>query len=236
MSKPPYNKSGIAALLGAPNGREPAHINRQEAALLRSHGGLKLADAPDLAAEGRGGDSLIAYLTRAQEDYLREHGGSGTINPETGLHEYGLIDDFFEATVGAAGDLFGGLISEARKITGGGAEFVQDVASKLGQSLEAIVSDPRKLAAMGVMIAFPGAAATVGEFLLPEAAAAALGATGTAIVGQTVINTALNGGDLDTAVKSALIQHGIPAVVNSSALANVNKDLQDVFGKYGKDY
>ena len=125
------------------------------------------------------------------------------------------------------------LIDTARKITGGTAGALEDVAQKLGNTVEAIASDPKKLAAVGIMVAFPGAANSIGQFLLPEAAATALGATGTAIVGQTAINTALNGGDVDAAIKAALVQQGLPAITNSVASTQLGKDMQDLFGKYG---
>ena len=102
-----------------------------------------------------------------------------------------------------------------------------NAVNALGQSVEAIAKDPKKLAAVGLMIAFPGAASAVGQFLLPAGASAALGATGTAIIGQAAINTAANGGDVKQGVISALIQQGAPQltkyVADSYASEGVSK-------------
>ena len=44
--------------------------------------------ATELAKMGRGGDRMIAHVTPAEARMLRRRGGSGTINPATGLPEY----------------------------------------------------------------------------------------------------------------------------------------------------
>ena len=147
------------------------------------------------------------------------------------------------------------LIGTARQITGGTAGALEDVAQQLGNTVEAIASDPRKLAAVGLMVAFPGAAGAVGDFILGDALAVdalvasgamtaseaamvggsslASGSAASKIVGQAVINAALNKGDIEQAVKAALIQQGIPAALNSDVMQSLNKDMQDLFGKYG---
>ena len=48
-----------------------------------------LADmAALLAAQGRNGDKMLAHITPEEAEFLRERGGSGTINPVTGLPEF----------------------------------------------------------------------------------------------------------------------------------------------------
>ena len=42
----------------------------------------------DLASKGRGGDTMLAHINPEEARLLKEHGGSGTINPNTGLPEY----------------------------------------------------------------------------------------------------------------------------------------------------
>jgi len=123
-----------------------------------------------------------------------------------------------------------------------------NAAAAIGATVEAIANDPKKLAAVGLMIAFPGAASAVGQFLLPAGASAALGATGTAIIGQTAINIAANGGDVKQGVISALIQQGAPqltkyvadsyasegvskAVTNWAAKATVDAGIATAMGK-----
>jgi hypothetical protein len=41
-----------------------------------------------LAAQGRGGDTMLAHINPMEAEMLRRMGGSGTINPNTGLREF----------------------------------------------------------------------------------------------------------------------------------------------------
>lgn len=52
-----------------------------------ARGGLSVA-ARKLADMGRNGDTELAHVTRGEAAMLRRAGGSGTINPNTGLREY----------------------------------------------------------------------------------------------------------------------------------------------------
>jgi len=45
-----------------------------------------------LAGKGRGGDTILAHITPKEVSLLKEAGGAGTINPETGLMEF--YDDY----------------------------------------------------------------------------------------------------------------------------------------------
>lgn len=50
-----------------------------------------LADVAEyLASKGRNGDSMLAHITPEEAQMLKRMGGSGTINPETGLPEFFL--------------------------------------------------------------------------------------------------------------------------------------------------
>ena len=181
-------------------------------------------------------------LFRSKADQAADFVYDNTIGQVVGPNSItGKAVEAARGFTGAAADAIrltaGNAIDVARAITGGTAESIQKVASKTGQTIEAIASDPRKLAAVAILIAFPGAAAAVGEFLLPEALTAGMGATAAAttqaIVGQTVINAALNKGDVDAALKAALIQQGVPALTNSAATTQLGKDIESVLGKYG---
>lgn len=62
-----------------------------------------LADvASYLAGKGRGGDSILAHITPEEAAMLKRHGGSGTINPATGLPEFkgGVIGGIVNAVTG----------------------------------------------------------------------------------------------------------------------------------------
>ena len=48
-----------------------------------------IADAvQQVASKGRHGDTMLAHITPEEASLLKRRGGSGTINPETGLYEY----------------------------------------------------------------------------------------------------------------------------------------------------
>jgi hypothetical protein len=50
-------------------------------------GGLAKA-AKQLAAQGRGGDTMLAHINPREAEVLRRMGGAGTVNPNTGLKEF----------------------------------------------------------------------------------------------------------------------------------------------------
>lgn len=77
----------------------PAHINERENRLL---GGL-----PSVKFPGRGNDTRIANLTPEQEMLLKLLGGSGKVNPYTGLREYTDYGDY-GFSGGGSDDDYGG--------------------------------------------------------------------------------------------------------------------------------
>jgi len=60
-----------------------------------------------LAAKGRGGDSILAHITPEEAAMLKRRGGSGTINPATGLPEFkgGVLGDIVDGVKGAVKDV-----------------------------------------------------------------------------------------------------------------------------------
>jgi hypothetical protein len=56
----------------------------------------------ELSKMGRGGDTMLAHITPEEMRMLRNRGGSGTINPDTGLPEFG----FFKKIKKAVGKVF----------------------------------------------------------------------------------------------------------------------------------
>jgi hypothetical protein len=72
----------------------------QEPMAMKSGG---LADAAKaLQAKGRGRDTILAHITPQEAEMLRRAGGLGTINPYTGLREYGWLSDRWNDVKGAA--------------------------------------------------------------------------------------------------------------------------------------
>lgn len=49
--------------------------------------------AQSLAAKGRNGDTILAHINPQEAGILKLLGGSGTINPHTGLPEFGILKD-----------------------------------------------------------------------------------------------------------------------------------------------
>jgi len=63
--------------------------------------------ADKVAAAGRGGDELLAYLSPESVRLLKENGGSGTINPITGLSEFKFANDILTGIGNAFGSSSG---------------------------------------------------------------------------------------------------------------------------------
>lgn len=53
-----------------------------------------------VAGRGRSGDTMLAHINPAEARLLRSHGGMGTINPKTGLPEYGIFSSIGKAVKG----------------------------------------------------------------------------------------------------------------------------------------
>ena len=54
--------------------------------------------AQQLRSKGRGGDTILAHINPTEAAMLKAMGGSGTINPKTGLPEFGFFDNPIQAT------------------------------------------------------------------------------------------------------------------------------------------
>ena len=84
MFPPQFDVTFLVSLLAALYGLQDRMSERGYA-----RGGLAVA-ARRLADAGRGGDTQLAHINRREAEMLRRAGGSGVINPETGLPEYGI--------------------------------------------------------------------------------------------------------------------------------------------------
>lgn len=98
----------------------------------------------------------------------------------------------------------------------GGA--IEDGLDKVFTVIDGVMSDPKKLVMIGLMVAFPGAAAAIGNALLPASLAGSAAAT---FIGNTVLNTITNGGKIEEALKGAVI---------GSAAQGLTGELQSAFG------
>jgi len=84
----------------------------------REGGSVKEEDLPRLAdliqRYGRNGDTELAHINPIEAHILKSLGGSGTINPATGLREYGFFKNPFKAIKsvlgGGAGAIIGNMV------------------------------------------------------------------------------------------------------------------------------
>jgi hypothetical protein len=74
--------------------------------------GFDKSDIKELAKFGRNGDTMLAHINPQEARMLKRVGGSGTINPVTGLPEFMFADDSFDSFSleggGGGGGEFGG--------------------------------------------------------------------------------------------------------------------------------
>lgn len=133
--------------------------------------------ARQIQAQGRGGDTILAHINPREAAMLKRMGGSGTINPRTGLPEFGFfsfIEDIFEDVGDFIGDVFEGAV-----------EIVQDIVQELGPVAPII-------AAVVAPWAVPALAGSLGIGTI--AAGALYGAGTSALTGQDPLRGALMGG------------------------------------------
>jgi len=131
-----------------------------------------IAEAARLvASQGRNGDTMLAHITPAEMRLLKSRGGSGTINPVTGLPEF----------------FIGGLLKGIGKaITGVGKAVVGAVKSVLKSPIGRVVATIGLSMALGpaVMSVFPslGAVTAAGTMGLTAAGSAVVGGLSSGLV------------------------------------------------------
>jgi len=94
-----------------------------------------------LAAKGRNGDSMVAHINPQEAQLLQSVGGSGTINPETGMPEF-FLKKLWKRVVkpaigGALGFLVGGPVGAVIGAGMGESSYQQSKAIKAGESAAA---------------------------------------------------------------------------------------------------
>ena len=132
-----YNPEFLATMIAAflEEKRRRAQAPQQQFA----KGGLADA-ARAVAAAGRNGDTMLAHINKTEAGILKGLGGSGTINPKTGLPEFSFWEELkkpFKAAEDAVSDL-GSSVSDAVSDLG---SSVSDAVSDLGSSVSDAVSD-----------------------------------------------------------------------------------------------
>jgi hypothetical protein len=185
-----------------------------------------LAEAAEmLRKQGRGGDTILAHINPQEADLLKRMGGSGTINPATGIMEF---------KGGVVGSI-GGALKGAVKGVGSAVKSVVGAMNKvLGPQLTQIA-----LTVGGFMVGGPALGPYLGS--LAGAAGAAIGSgigtygsggnlrdvltnSATAFVGGAYgwqagalaggAGTLIKGGTFKDALKTAAISAGTAALMN----------------------
>lgn len=127
-----------------------------------ARGGLAVAGRR-LAAQGRGGDSMVAHINPREAEMLKRMGGDGTVNPNTGLREYKGIGKILGAVLPIAlsfipgiGTAIGGAISGALGLGLGAAGTAALGAGAIGALGGAISGGGLKGALLGGLTAGAG--------------------------------------------------------------------------------
>jgi hypothetical protein len=144
-----------------------------------ARGGIAEA-ARMLASKGRRGDTMLAHITPREARLLKARGGSGTINPQTGLPEF-----FLKKIFKAVQNTFKRVVNAVKTV------LKSPVGRVLGTIALGMVLGP------AVMTMFPSMAAVGGG----------LTAMGSAVTGALASGTvaALSGGDLKSVLTSAAV-------------------------------
>ena len=137
-----------------------------------------LADmAQYLASKGRRGDTMLAHITPQEAAMLRRMGGSGTINPDTGLPEFFL-----------------------KKVFSG----IKNAFKKVKDTVKKVLKSPigRVLATVALTVALPGIGTAIGGSL--GGAIAGLGTAATAGIASGAVTLAGGGSLKDALVSGAM--------------------------------
>jgi len=143
-------------------------------------GGLAAA-AEALRKKGRGGDTILAHINPQEAKLLKAMGGSGTINPATGIMEF----------KGGGGGILGGV----GKAIGG-------AFSAVGNAVKSVAASPvgRIVATVALTAALGPGAFGVAGLGLNTAVAAGLAGTAVSLAGGSNLSTALKTGAISGAL------------------------------------
>ena len=168
-----------------------------------ARGGLASA-ARQLRRAGRNGDTMLAHINPREAQMLRQAGGSGTINPSTGLPEYFSFGDIFKLVLPIALDFIApGIGTTLGTALGASSAWAPALGGALiGAGTSAITGgNAIQGAIMGGMGG--GLGGNLGGMLAPEASAATQGLLGSGLAGA-VGGMASGRGPLEGAVQGAL--------------------------------
>jgi hypothetical protein len=177
-----------------------------------ARGGLASA-AKHLASRGRGGDTMLAHINPREAEVLRRMGGTGTINPMTGLPEFKgkafksigkVFKSVAKAVVPIAATAFfgpvGGAIAGAATGAMGGGGLRGAILGGVTSSLipGGFLGDTAKAVGSGLTSVLPSSIGNVvSKYISPATlGAGVLGGLGSSVAGQGFIPGALTAGGM----------------------------------------
>jgi len=154
--------------------------------------------AQALSQMGRNGDSMLAHINPAEARLLRVMGGSGTINPYTGMPEF-----FLGKVVKAVGGAVKGVAKAVGGVVKGAAKVVTGVVKGVANVVKAIAKSPiGKIALTAAAVYFMGPTALNVAGNLGLKGATALGVN--TFLGNTAVNLA-SGQSLKQSIKNGAL-------------------------------
>jgi hypothetical protein len=179
--------------------------------------------AQSMKDQGRGKDTMLAHISPSEAKLLEERGGVNTINPVTGLPEFGIFDDIGNALSGVG-------------------KAVGSVLKPVGDLIGGVLSSPLGMAATAAAAYYfmgPGAGAvlpSVAEAALPGAAAAEIGTAahltpaaieaGIGSAGYGFNQSAAASGLFDPATIGSGAAIGAPSTTDKLLSANLLKNVK----------
>lgn len=163
--------------------------------------------AKAIASYGRNGDTMLAHITPAEARMLRRRGGSGTINPDTGLPEF-----FLKKVFKAVGKVFK---SVGKAISG----VVKGVVNAVKSFAKTTVGKIITTVALGFFLG-PAAASFLGVSSAAGVAAVSgfVGSAGATLAGGGSLRDALKAGAVGglTAGAGSVVMGGTSALASGS--------------------
>lgn len=141
--------------------------------------------------------------------------------------------DIVEDVAEGVGDVAGDVAEGVGDVVEGVGDVVVDTVEKVGDVVTGIIEDPKKLAAVAIAVAFPGAGTAIGQSLLGPTLAASIGPLATQVIGQTIINTAINGGDLEQGLLTAGVSVMTPALAKDLASTAIESGIDQTVANAG---
>jgi len=147
--------------------------------------------AKELQSYGRNGDTMLAHITPQEARMLRRMGGSGTINPVTGLPEF----------------YFGGVVKGIGNAFKGAAKAVGGAVKGLAKGVQKFAKSPIGKIAIGTALFFIAGPAAASLFTSAAGAAAFQGVVagfGASILGGDNLKTSLRNGAIGGVTAGAM--------------------------------